>query len=112
MTGQPDSFMEIVVNPERKVEKLFPRWEINRHGEGLKWVIDQNWGLMAKIGLLGQRPKFWPKKRESLLVIHHVLAMTGKSCSKKKVFHLPNKYQSLEKFLVIFWPKKKLFGRM
>ena len=28
--------------------------------------------------------KWFPKKRHTLLVIHHVLATTGKSCSKKK----------------------------
>ena len=34
LTGQPDFFMETAVTPERKVEKSFPRWEINRHVEG------------------------------------------------------------------------------
>ena len=30
---QPDFFTETAVTPERKVEKWFPRWEINRHDE-------------------------------------------------------------------------------
>ena len=34
LTGQPDFFTERAVTPERKVEKSFPRWEINCHGEG------------------------------------------------------------------------------
>ena len=34
LAGQPDSFTETAVTPERKVEKLFPSWEINRHAEG------------------------------------------------------------------------------
>ena len=34
MTGQSDFFTETAVTPERKVEKSFPRSEINRHGEG------------------------------------------------------------------------------
>ena len=34
LTGQPDFFTETAVTPERKVEKSFPRWEINCHGEG------------------------------------------------------------------------------
>ena len=34
LTGQLYSFTETVVTPERKVEKSFPRWEINRHAEG------------------------------------------------------------------------------
>ena len=34
LSRQPDFFTETVVTPDRKVEKLFPRWEINRHVEG------------------------------------------------------------------------------
>ena len=34
LTGQLNFFTETAVTPERKVEKSFPRWEINRHGEG------------------------------------------------------------------------------
>ena len=52
------------VTPERKVGKSFP--------DG-KWTVTQ----MADI--LG------PKKTHTLLQPNHVLAMTGKSCSKKKV---------------------------
>ena len=31
LTGQLNFFREAAVTPERKVEKSFPRWEINRH---------------------------------------------------------------------------------
>ena len=34
LTGQLNLFTETAVTPERKVEKSFPRWEINRHVEG------------------------------------------------------------------------------
>ena len=34
LTGQPDFFTETAVTPEQKVEKSFPRSEINRHGDG------------------------------------------------------------------------------
>ena len=34
LTGQPNFFTETAVTPERKVEKSFPRWEINRHAKG------------------------------------------------------------------------------
>ena len=34
LTGQPDFFTETAVTPERKVQKWFPKWEINRHAEG------------------------------------------------------------------------------
>ena len=49
-------------------------------------------GSLTKIGVVWQKSdflaknrNFGPKKRESLLVTHHVLATTEKSCSKKKV---------------------------
>ena len=32
--GSTKLFTETAVTPERKVEKLFPKWEINRQGEG------------------------------------------------------------------------------
>ena len=34
LTGRPDFFTETAVTLERKVEKSFPMWEINRHAEG------------------------------------------------------------------------------
>ena len=49
-------------------------------------------GQLTKIGVVWQKLDFWtknrnfgPKKRRSLLGANHVLATTGKSCSKKKV---------------------------
>ena len=85
MTGQPGFlFTKTTVTPERKVKKSFPRWEMNSLSEGYKRTVDQNWGSMAKIGFFGQDPRFWAKKK-TLLDPNHVLATTGKSCSKKKV---------------------------
>ena len=34
LSRRPDFFTETAVTSERKVEKSFPRWEINRHIEG------------------------------------------------------------------------------
>ena len=34
LSRQPDFFTETAVTPERKVEKWFPGWEINRHAKG------------------------------------------------------------------------------
>ena len=34
LSRQPNFFTETAVTPERKVEKSFPRWEINRHVKG------------------------------------------------------------------------------
>ena len=78
-------FTKTVVTPEQKVEKLIPRWEMNGHSEGYKRVIDRNLGREAKIGFFGQKPRFWAQKKHSPPNGHHVLATTGKSCSKKKV---------------------------
>ena len=39
---------------------------------------------MAKIGFLGQKPKFWAQKKGATFYPNHVLATTKKSCSKKK----------------------------
>ena len=61
--GQLNFFTKTAVTTERKVEKSIPKWEINRHAEGYKWVIDQNWGRMEKIGFLDQKPKFWAQKK-------------------------------------------------
>ena len=33
-TVQQNFFTETALTPERKVEKSFPMWEINRHAEG------------------------------------------------------------------------------
>ena len=63
LSRQQDFFTETAVTSERKVEESFPRWEMNNHSEGYKWVIDQNWGRMAKIGFLDQKPKFWAQKK-------------------------------------------------
>ena len=48
--------------------------------------------LLTKVGVIWQKSDFWaktrnfgPKKRHSLFSPNHVLATTGKSCSKKKV---------------------------
>ena len=69
MSRQPDFFTETAVTPERKVEKSFPRWEMNGYSEGYKWVMDQNWGRMAKIGFFGPKNKIsGPKKRIHFLL--------------------------------------------
>ena len=61
--GQLNFFTKTTVTPEEKVEKTIPRWEMNHHSEGYKWVIDQNWGRMAKIGNLDQKPRFRAPKK-------------------------------------------------
>ena len=41
LMGQLNFFTKTAVTPERKVKKSIPRWEMNDHVEGYKWVIDQ-----------------------------------------------------------------------
>ena len=36
---------------------------MNSHSEGYKWVIDKNWGRIAKIGFLDQKPRFRAQKK-------------------------------------------------
>ena len=43
---------ETAVTQERKIRKSFPRWKRNRHSEGYKQAVDQNWGRVAKIRFL------------------------------------------------------------
>ena len=62
LMGQPDFFTKTAVTPEQKVEKSIPRWEMNGHSEGYKRAVDQNWGCVANIGFLGQKPRFWAQK--------------------------------------------------
>ena len=62
LSRQPDFFTETAVTPERKVEKSIPRWEMNGLSEGYKQAVDQNWGRLAKIWFLGQKPRFWAQK--------------------------------------------------
>ena len=66
LSRQPIFFTETAVIPERKVENWFPRWEINQSDF---WAKNRNFGS---------------KKEVSLFNSNHVLATTGKSCSKKK----------------------------
>ena len=84
LTGQLNFFTKTAVTPEWKVKISIPRWEINCHAEGYKWVIDQNWGCMAKMGFFGQKSRFWAQKKGPLLYSNHVLATLRKSCSKIK----------------------------
>ena len=56
-------FTKTAITRKQKEEKLILRWEMNRLSEGYKRTIEQNWGRMAKIGFLGQKPKFWAKKK-------------------------------------------------
>ena len=85
MMGQPDFFTETAVTPERKVKKSIPRWEMNRHSEGYKWVIDQNWAHMAKIGLFGQKLRFWAQKRIHFLKFTMFWPRPEKVVQRKKL---------------------------
>ena len=62
-------------------------------------------GLLTKIGVIWQKLDFWPKNeisgpKKALLDSNHVLATTGKSCTKKILFSKTN--ISLFRFFVCF----------
>ena len=59
-----------------------PKWDMKRLSKGYKPAVDKIWGRMAKIGFFGQKLRFWAQKKGPLLNGNHVLATTGKSCSK------------------------------
>ena len=70
------------ITREQKFKKSSPRWKMNRLQTGRR----------PKLGSQGKNRIFRPKtkilgppKKRSLLSPNHVLATTGKSCSKKKV---------------------------
>ena len=84
LSRQQIFFTETALTPERKVKKSFPRSELTVMPRAKN-------GSSAKIGAIWQKSDIWTKnrnfgskKKEPLLGIHHVLATTGKSCSKKK----------------------------
>ena len=86
LTGQLNFFTKTAVTLEREVKKSIPRWEMNGHAKGYKWVIDQNWGRMAKIGFFGQKPRFWAQKK----MLHFLMETMfwprpGKVVRRKKV---------------------------
>ena len=61
-------FTKTAITRKQKEEKLILRWEMNRLSEGYKRTIEQNWGRMAKIGFLGQKPRFWAQKKWASLL--------------------------------------------
>ena len=84
MTGHLNFFTETAVTPERKVEQSFPSGK-------LTVIVRAKNGSLIKIGVVWQKLDFWTKnrnfghkKKDSLSSPNHVLAKTGKSCSKKK----------------------------
>ena len=84
LSRRPDFFTETAVTPERKVEKSFPMWKLTvmpRAKNGSSTKIGVVW---QKSDFWAKNQNFWPKKRHSLFNSNHVLATTGKSCSKKK----------------------------
>ena len=88
---------------QRKVKKLFPRWEMNSLSEGYKRAVDK------KLGSYGKNPIFWPKTensgpKNSLLGPKNVLTTIEKSCSKEKSCLFPKNISILRNF-GCFWGK-------
>ena len=79
-----DKVIMSAITRERKVKKLSPTWEMNRISEGYKraeWQKTDFWAKNRDIG---------PRKKDSFLAGHHVLATTGKKLFKEKECLCPN----------------------
>ena len=62
--GASTGFFTKTAKPlEQKVEKLLPIWEMNRLYRGYKQAVNQNWGRVAIIVFLGQKPRFRAQKK-------------------------------------------------
>ena len=56
-------FTKMAITQKLKAEKSISRWEMDRLSLGYKGAVDQNWGRMAKIRFLDQKPRFWAQKK-------------------------------------------------
>ena len=82
--GQPIFFTETAVTPDQKVKNRSQGGKLTvmpRAKNGSSTKIEVVW---QKLDFLAKNQNFGPKKRRSLFNSNHVLATTGKSCSKKK----------------------------
>ena len=62
LTRRPISFFyKNSHKSETRSRKSIPRWEMNRLSKGYKQAVDQY--CMAKIGFLGQKPRFRAQKK-------------------------------------------------
>ena len=88
LTGPPDFFTETAVLVKLRNGKS----KNHLQGGKLTVMVRAKNGSLIKIGVVWQTLDFWTKnrnlghkKKDSLSSPNHVLAKTGKSCSKKKV---------------------------
>ena len=79
----------VATNPISVPSLIYPK-NCSQGGKLTVMVRAKN-GSLTKIGVVWQKSDFWtknrnfgPKKRGPLFYSNHVLATTGKSCSKKK----------------------------
>ena len=66
---------------------------MNRLSKGYKWVIDQNWGRMAKIGFLDQKPRFWAQTKAFTSSSSPCSGNARKNLLKEKSCLFPNNHQ-------------------
>ena len=57
---------------------------MNCLSEGYKQDVDQNWGRMANIGLLGKNQRFWAPQKTHFLILTMFLPRPGKVVQRKK----------------------------
>ena len=112
LTGQLNFFTETAVTPERKVEKSFPRWEMNGLSEGSERAVDQSWGRMEKSDF----PRFWAPKKDHFCTLTMLWPRPEKVGQRKKVVFSQINISLLKNFgcffgLNPFLAKKPLFCR-
>ena len=108
--------MKTAVIRELKVEKSFPRWEMNGLSEGyerrsLNGPLTEIGVVWQKLDFLAETQDFGPKNSVHFLILT-MFWPSQKKLFKEKSWLFPNKYHYLKKFWVFFlvkmhfWPKK------
>ena len=98
MSRRPGFFYENGHNSGKKSRKIVPKV-----GNEASLLNQAKIGPLIKIGVVWQKSDFWAKNRDSWqkkLNSNHVLATTGKSCSKKKVPFSKINIRLLRNFLI------------
>ena len=77
---------------------------MNHLSKGYKRTSDENWGQMAIIGFLGQKPRFRAQKKPTSQ-LQQCFRHDQKKLLKEKRTLFQNRYKSLKKFRVFFLVK-------
>ena len=85
LTRRPSFFCENGHNSGMKSRKIAPKEGNEQYLRGLQTGCWPKLGSYGKKRIFGPKTEIWGQKQHPLPNGHHVLAKTGKNCSKKKV---------------------------